>query len=93
MFVTDSDGLFFGMVLAELYVAMPSLAACGFKASFEKHAPALTQQRTSHVYRDAQGEDASAVAVAAVAPAIGFDMAALQSLVSSTRDALTKVSH
>jgi len=84
-----------GAVLAELYVAMPSLAACGFKASFAKPSAALTQQRTStsHADRDAQGLDASVVAVAAVAPAMGLDMAALQELVSNTRDALTKVSH
>jgi len=84
-----------GKVLAELYVAMPSLAACGFKASFVKHSPALTQQftSTSHADRDTQGQDASATAVAAVAPAMGLDMAALQELISSSRDALTKVSH
>ena len=84
-----------GKVLASLYVSMPSLAACGFKASFAKHSMALTQQRTSssHAGRGTQGHDASAAAVAAVAPAIGLDMAALQELISSSRDALTKVSN
>ena len=84
-----------GKMLASLYVSMPSLAACGFKASFAKHSMALTQQRTSssHAGRGTQGHDASAAAVAAVAPAIGLDMAALQELISSSRDALTKVSN
>ena len=84
-----------GKVLASLYVAMPSLAACGFKASFAQHSAALTTQHTStsHADRGTQGHDASAAAVAAVAPAIGLDMAALQELISSSRDALTKVSH
>ena len=84
-----------GAVLASLYVSMPSLAACGFKASFAKHSMALTQQRrsSSHAGLGTQEHDASAAAVAAIAPAIGLDMAALQDLVSSSRDALTKVSN
>jgi len=81
-----------GRMLAQLYGAMPSLAACGFKASFAKGLPALTQQHISHAVRAAGGQDVSVVAVAAVAPAMGLDIAALQELVASTRDALTKVS-
>lgn len=81
-----------GRMLAELYVAMPSLAACGFKASFAKTLPASTQQHISQSARVAEGQDASVVAVAAVAPVIGLDTAALQELVASTRDALAKVS-
>merc|ERR1712039_882273 len=60
-----------GKLLAELYVAMPSLAACGFKASLAKRPQAtmLMQQRVSS-------------RVAAAAPSLGVDMQALHTLVT-----------
>ena len=80
-----------GSRLAEMYVAMPSLAACGFKASLAKHSKASAKQAL-HAAGTNHGQDVSSSVVFAVAPAIGVDMEALQALVSSTRDTLTKVS-
>ena len=86
-----------GSLLAELHSAMPNLSACGFKASIEKRYPALVKQSTSfgshfRVVTQHQASDATSVAVAAVAPAMGVDMLALHELVATTRDALTQVS-
>lgn len=82
-----------GTLLAELYVAMPSLAACGFKASFAKRSPAtmLTQQTSSGAARGAQGQDATSVAGAAVIPSVGVDMQALRALVTKVREALAQI--
>ena len=81
-----------GNLLAELYVAMPSLAACGFKASLAKRYPtiALMQQQVSTRVAEAsaRAKDATSVAVAAVAPSVGVDMQSLRSLVARTREAL-----
>jgi len=79
-----------GNLLAELNKVMPSLAACGFKASLEKRPPVLTKQAVSHVSSDK--EDATSIAVAAVPSALGIDMAALQELVTATQEALAKIS-
>ena len=83
-----------GNLLAELYVAMPSLAACGFKASFVKRPPAATlmKQASLRVGEGVRGRDATSAAVAAVAPALGVDTQALRALVSSTREALAQIS-
>ena len=83
-----------GNLLAELYVALPSLAACGFKASFAKRPPAtmLSSRVASRPAGGTQGQDATSVAVAAVAPAMGLDMQALRALVASTRDTLEQIS-
>ena len=82
-----------GNLLAELYVAMPSLAACGFKASFGKRSPAamLAQQVSARAAGGALGQRAATVAGAAVIPAVGVDMVALRALVTKARDALAKI--
>jgi len=80
-----------GKLLAELYAAMPSLAACGFKSSFEKRPPALMRHSMSQTAQGARGQDAASSAIAAVAPAMGVDMEVLQELVTTTQAALTQV--
>lgn len=82
-----------GNLLAELYVAMPSLAACGFRASFGKQpqATALTRQVSSRVAGSSQGQDATSIAVAAVTPSVGVDAQALHALVSKAREALAQI--
>ncbi len=81
-------------MLAELYMAMPSLAACGFKASFSKHLVAMSfrKQTLPRVGGSTQGQDDVAKAVASVAPALGVDMQALRELVTSTHEALAQIS-
>ena len=86
-----------GNLLAELYAAMPSLAACGFKASLLKqHASTNTNMltRTSSFFKSrvALGTDATSTALGAVAPALGLDMGALRTLVTSTRETLAQIS-
>merc|ERR1711977_562253 len=83
-----------GNSLAELYVAMPTLAACGFKASFEKHpVKMLVKSDTSRSQQGAQSSwDATSAAVAAVGPSMGVDMAALRALVANAREALAQAS-
>lgn len=83
-----------GNLLAELYMAMPSLAACGFKASFSKHLVAMSfrKQTLPRVGGSTKGQDDVAKAVASVAPALGVDMQALRELVTSTHEALAQIS-
>jgi len=80
-----------GKLLAELQAAMPSLAACGFKASFAKQPAAnmVAMTRSGEALR-VQG-DATSVAVSAVAPALGFDVQKLHTLVTATREALAQI--
>ena len=82
-----------GSLLAELCVAMPSLAACGFKASFRKRLQAtmLRQQVSARTAGGTHVRDASSVAVAAVAPSVGVDMQALRALVTKAREALAQI--
>ena len=82
-----------GNLLAELYAAMPSLAACGFKASLLKHPPTnmSTKSAAVHMSRGTAQQDATSVAVAAVVPALGLDMGSLRTLVTSTRETLTQI--
>ena len=82
-----------GSLLAELYVAMPALAACGFKASFGKRLPAIasTQQVSSRNAGNAKEQDAASLAVAAVAGSIGVDTQAMRTLVKTAREALAQI--
>ncbi len=82
-----------GSLLAELYVAMPSLAACGFKASFGKRPPATAsmQQVSSRTAGGAHEQDATSVAVAAVTRSVGVDTQALRALVARAREALAQI--
>ena len=80
-----------GKLLVELQAAMPSLAACGFKASFAKrHAAIMVAMTQSGAALRAQG-DAASVAVSAVAPALGFDVQKLRSLLTSPREAWAQI--
>jgi len=81
-----------GNSLAELYVALPTLAACGFKASFSKQPAEMLAQRAAAQRSMRASKDAAATAVAAVGPSMGVDMAALKSLVASARGALAQAS-
>jgi hypothetical protein len=83
-----------GHSLSELYVAMPKLAACGFKASFGKHPAEMLAQRIAGRMRQGAWSpgDAASTAVSAIGPSIGVDMEALRSLVVSTRSALAEAS-
>ena len=83
-----------GNLLAELYVAMPSLAACGFRASFQKQPQVTTlmRQSSSHVAGSSRARDATSAAVAAVTPSVGVDTQALHALVSQARAALAQIS-
>lgn len=81
-----------GNSLAELYVALPTLAACGFKASFGKQPAEMLAQRAAAQRSMRASGDAASVAVAAVGPSMGVDMAALKSLVASARGALAQAS-
>lgn len=82
-----------GNLLAELYVAMPSLASCGFKASFGKRprATALMRQASSRTAGGSQGRDATTSAVAAVTRSVGVDTQSLRALVSKVREALAQI--
>lgn len=81
-------------LLDEIHVAMPSLAACGFKAAFVKHSAKInTKKQTLPRMSGSTGsQDDAAKAVAAVAPALGVDMEALRELVASTQEALAQIS-
>ena len=81
-------------LLDEIHVAMPSLAACGFKAAFVKHSAKInTKKQTLLRMSGSTGsQDDAAKAVAAVAPALGVDMEALRELVASTQEALAQIS-
>jgi len=83
-----------GSSLSELYVTMPTLAACGFKASFGKHPAEMLAQSVAGRMRQSvrASGDAASTAVAAIGPSIGVDMEALRSLVVSTRSALAEAS-
>jgi len=70
---------------------MPSLSGCGFHASFDKYAITLMKQGESGHSVGMLDQDAASAAVAAIAPAIGVDMDAFETLVASTRVALTQV--
>jgi hypothetical protein len=82
-----------GNLLAELYVAMPSLAACGFRASFGKQPQATTlmRQASSRMAGSSRGRDGTSAALAAVTPSVGVDTQALHALVSQAREALAQI--
>jgi len=83
-----------GNLLAKLYAVMPSLAACGFKVSFEQRTPGTIL--STHVKSRAgvimHEKSAAADAVAAVGPAMGVDMQALHTLVTTAREAMYHIS-
>jgi hypothetical protein len=83
-----------GGLLAELLVAMPSLASCGFKASFGKRLTTTASNR-GHLPRKAkaaiEGDDATSFAIAAVTRSIGIDTRALQTLVRTAQETLAQI--
>jgi len=81
-----------GKLLVELYVAMPSLAACGFKSSFSIGATSFSRQARARSVGKALSQDAASIAMAAVEPALGIDMEALRALVTDVGTTLTKIS-
>ena len=64
----------------------------GFKASFGKQPTEMLAQRVAAQRSMRASWDAASVAVAAVGPSMGVDMAALKSLVASARGALAQAS-
>ena len=81
-------------LLDDIHVAMPSLAACGFKAAFVKHSAKINSKKQTlpRMSGSTGSQDDAAKAVAAVAPALGVDMEALRELVASTQEALAQIS-
>ena len=78
-----------GSLLAELYVAMPSLAACGFTSSFLAERVATERSLvdgTSRIHDD------TSAALALIAGAAGVDMQGLQVLIADARSAMKQVS-
>ena len=80
-----------GGLLAELHVAMPSLAACGFKASLAKRAQTVSSLQHGSEAGLRGAADANSIAVAAIEPALGLDTQALRGLVASVRDTLAQI--
>ena len=79
-----------GGLLAELFVAMPSLASCGFKASFGKRQSTFASNR-GVLFRTTERDDATSFAIAAVTKSIGVDTQALQTLVRTAQETLTQI--
>ena len=87
-----------GSLLADLYVAMPSLASCGFVASLmgkyskeSKLRLASSRGQRSSLEVKAGGDDASA-AMAAISQKLGVDMQALAALVSDAESTFAGIS-
>ena len=86
-----------GSLLADLYVAMPSLASCGFVASLmgkyskesKLHLASTRGQRSSLEVK--AGGDAS-TAMAAISEKLGVDMQALAALVSDAESTFAGIS-
>merc|ERR1711924_124299 len=79
-----------GSLLAELHVAMPSLASCGFVSSLmaksSNHSSLLLDARGMRFATRARAkDDASSTAVAAIAKKMGVDKQALAALVQDAR--------
>lgn len=79
-----------GRLLAELYVAMPSLAACGFTSSFlTDHA--ATERAFADGFSFRTRDDTSA-ALALVVGAAGVDTHGLRLLIADARSIMKQVS-
>lgn len=88
-----------GSLLASLYAALPSLAACGFSGSFSTRRSqtsfATESQRAASLSARGsrgQGDDGVAAAVASMASAAGVDMQGLQALVTDARKTIGQIS-
>jgi hypothetical protein len=80
-----------GALLSELHAAMPSLAACGFKASLAKRVHSASYAKGKSEVKARGASDANSVAVAAVAPALGVDMQALHGLITDMQEILAQI--
>ena len=82
-----------GSLLAELYTAMPSLAACRFVASFSKtHTNDSTLATHQLGLKSASQKDAVFVASSGIAAQLGVDFDGLSSLFSKTKSVFTQIS-
>ena len=88
-----------GSLLTEIQAVAPSLAACGFKVAFLKqHSVDRNSEKETLRLQPMGGSTPSqkvddvAMAVAAIAPALGLDMEALRTLVVNTQEALARIS-
>ena len=86
-----------GSLLAELYTAMPTLAACRFVASFgavhSNHSALATHQLgLKSSFGAAAEKDAVFVASAGIATKLGVDFDGLSALLSKTKSVLTQIS-
>merc|ERR1711966_103268 len=82
-----------GTLLAELYIAMPSLAACDFKASLAKRMASadLRQHAAKSGHRGTREGDATSIAVATIGASMGVDLQATHALVTKAREAFAQV--
>ena len=85
-----------GSLLAELYTAMPTLAACRFVASFgavhSNHSALATHQLGLKSSSGAAEKDAVFVASAGIATKLGVDFDGLSVLLGKTKNVLTQIS-
>ena len=82
-----------GSLLAELYTAMPSLAACRFVASFAKtHTNYSTLAKHQLGLKSSSQKDAVFVASSGIAAQLGVDFDGLSSLFSKTKCVFAQIS-
>ena len=85
-----------GSLLAELYTAMPSLAACRFVASFgashSNHSGSTTHQLGLKSSSGSPQKDAVFVASSGIATKLGVDFDGLLALFSKTKNVFTQIS-
>lgn len=85
-----------GALLADLYVAMPSLASCGFVASmaakFANHSSLLSNTRGMRFALRARVKDDASAAVAAIPRKLGVDSQALAAIISDAQNAFDGIS-
>ena len=88
-----------GALLASLYSAAPTLAACGFDTSFAAQSPHMSFAHVAYPPAESVGQKSwgeegdSTVAVAAIANAIGLDLPGLQELLAGARKVISQISH
>ena len=87
-----------GNLLASLYAAMPTLAACGFVASSAaqlQHVSFATTAQSARTLakKESRGPEEDAVlAVASLAETLGVDMRGLQELVAGAQELMKNIS-
>jgi len=85
-----------GNLLASLYAALPTLAACGFVASSAaqlQHVSFATTAQSAGMKKTSQGpQEDSVLAVASLAETLGVDMRGLQELVAGAEEVMKNIS-